>query len=72
MLLEGVELMVVGMGTVFAFLSLLVLMMHATAKVIAAIEPAPVFAATVAGNDDGEIAVVLAAVAAARQARRGQ
>ena len=39
MLAEGIELMVIGMGTVFAFLALLVLTMHGSAWLIATYFP---------------------------------
>lgn len=71
MLLEGVRLMVVGMTTVFAFLTLLVLAMQLN-RVVGAMFPDPEPAAgpsPVASDDEAEIAVVLAAVAAARGGR---
>ena len=72
MVASGVELMVVGMATVFAFLGLLVLMMHVSARVVAALQPKPQTAPALAADDDAEIAIVLAAVAAARQAAAKQ
>ena len=68
MLIDGVQLMIVGMGTVFAFLGLLVLMMYGSGKVVAALAPPPAAAVAVRISDEAEIAVVLAAVAAAVQA----
>lgn len=70
MLAAGFELMVIGMGTVFAFLGLLVALMHVSARVIAALEPAPAARPIEPPDDEAEIAVVLAAVAAARQRAR--
>ncbi|MEN0067380.1 MAG: OadG family protein [Myxococcota bacterium] len=69
MLLEGVRLMVVGMTTVFAFLGILVLAMHANraiAQAIAPEEPPLEPSASPVADDDAAIAVVLAAVAARR------
>lgn len=66
MLTDGVQLMVVGMGTVFAFLGLLVLLMRVSSSVIAASQPAPLLPAAPT-EDEEEIAVALAAIAAARQ-----
>lgn len=69
---EGVQLMLVGMTTVFGFLGLLVLVMQGSAAFFRAnahlfpeSEPAPTKPAIAASND-AEIAVVLAAVAAHR------
>lgn len=68
MISEGVRLMVVGMSTVFAFLGLLVLVMHGAARALAHY-PDPPGAAPESGPDDAEIAVVLAAAEAFRQQR---
>ncbi len=68
MLAAGLELLVVGMGTVFAFLGLMVLLMHASARVFSALQPATAAPQTAdLDNDDAEIALVLAAVAAQRR-----
>lgn len=67
----GVELMVVGMGTVFAFLGLLVGLMHVSARVIAALSP-PALEQPPSDEEEAEVAVVLAAVAAARQRAAGR
>ena len=69
MLAEGFQLTLVGMATVFGFLSLLVGLMVLSARVLeshpeqAALEPAT---AAGAGNDE-EIAVVLASIEAHRR-----
>ncbi|MEO0603103.1 MAG: OadG family transporter subunit [Myxococcota bacterium] len=65
MLFEGVRLLVVGMTTVFAFLGILVVAMQATRAFASAFAPAEALAAP-ATNEDADIAVVLAAVAARR------
>ena len=76
MLAEGVEFMMIGMGTVFAFLALLVLAMNTAGWVIntyfpiAATAPAgPPTTATVNEPDmsDAEVAVALAAAYRRRQ-----
>jgi|MDTC01.3.fsa_nt_gb oxaloacetate decarboxylase gamma subunit len=72
MLAEGVEFMVIGMGTVFAFLTLLVFAVKAAAWVIETYfppppEPAPQQRAAAAVSADAEIAVVLAAAYRWRQ-----
>ena len=67
MIMAGVELMFVGMSTVFAFLGLLVVLMHASARIVAHLSPPPLVTKLADVDDDAQIAVVLAAVAAARQ-----
>ena len=73
MLLEGVNLMVVGMTAVFSFLTLLVVMLQISARVFesfgdrwpdAAAAPVPV------ARGDVEVAVVLAAIEAHRRESR--
>ncbi len=75
MLVEGLRLMAVGMTTVFAFLSLLVVLMHGSAAFFrtfadafpeAAPAPPPRVQAHPTADEDAELAVVLAAVAAHR------
>ena len=78
MLVEGFRLMAVGMTTVFAFLSLLVVLMYGSAAFFrtfadsfpeperAGAKPRPATAPTPAADADAELAVVLAAVAAHR------
>ncbi|MBX2797023.1 MAG: OadG family protein [Myxococcales bacterium] len=68
MLQEGVRLMIVGMTTVFAFLGVLVVAMHANRAVAGMLgtEPPPEPVPPAVGDDDAEIAVVLAAIAAQR------
>ncbi len=74
---EGLRLMVVGMTTVFAFLGLLVMCMHASAAFFRVnagwfAEPAaPEPRLPTASGDDAEIAVVLAAIAAHRAGSMG-
>lgn len=75
MLLEGVNLMVVGMATVFSFLALLVVVLQISAKVFDAIGhrwPDPVSATarptqTPKTLRDATVAVALAAVVAHRR-----
>jgi sodium pump decarboxylase gamma subunit len=69
-LLEGVRLMVVGMTTVFAFLTLLVLAMQIN-RVVGAMfpDPEPVSEPPGPSDEDRHVAVVLAAIAAARGGR---
>ena len=55
---KGIELMLVGMGTVIAFLALLVVAMSALAAVIKRLSPA-----SVEGISDEEIVAVTAAIA---------
>ncbi len=74
MLLDGVRLMVVGMTTVFAFLGVLVVAMQATRVVVESVlgvsaEPPAPERRPEAQRDDRDIAVVLAAVRAARGGR---
>lgn len=71
MLIEGLKLLVVGMSTVFAFLGLLVVAMHASAayfRQFGDAMPAVAGAARVPDANDIEIAVVLAAIAVHREA----
>lgn len=75
-MLEGVQLMGIGMTTVFAFLGLLVLVMHGSAwffRANAHLFPEPELPAAprpqVQADDHAEIAVVLAAIAAHRSRR---
>ena len=72
MLAEGVEFMVIGMGTVFAFLTLMVIAMHCTTWLIAsycppAPEPDPAAPTPTTTAEEAEIAVVLAAAYRWRQ-----
>lgn len=78
MMLEGVRLMVVGMFTVFAFLTLLVGLMKASAAFFEANahrfpEEEPAAAKSQRSNDsknDEEIAVAIALAAAMRRGQR--
>ena len=59
---QGLELMLVGMGTVFVFLTVLVIAMSLMASLVAR------FAPTVAeGVTDEEVAAITAAIAAHRR-----
>ncbi|HHO50347.1 MAG TPA: sodium pump decarboxylase subunit gamma [Deltaproteobacteria bacterium] len=72
MLLEGVQLMIVGMTIVFSFLGLLVGAMHLNRLVAEALSTSaitPGEGGPAAGSDDVAIAIVLAAVAARRGVR---
>jgi len=55
---KGIELMLVGMGTVFVFLTLLVIMMTVMAQVIMRLTPAAEEAVS-----DEEVAAISAAIA---------
>ena len=55
---KGIELMLVGMGTVFVFLTLLVIMMTVKAQVITRLTPAAEEAVS-----DEEVAAISAAIA---------
>lgn len=75
-MLEGVQLMGIGMTTVFGFLGLLVLVMQGSAAFFRAnahLFPEPEVRAApkkaVEADNDAEIAVVLAAIAAHRARR---
>jgi oxaloacetate decarboxylase gamma subunit len=77
MLTEGLGLMVAGMGVVFAFLTLLVLAMTASAKFFEIfadyfVEAVPAVApkATVVRQSDDELAAVAVAIAAAKACAR--
>jgi oxaloacetate decarboxylase gamma subunit len=54
---QGVTLMLVGMGTVFVFLTLLVVMMTVTAQLIRRLTPA-----AEEGASDEEVAAITAAI----------
>ena len=58
---KGIELMLVGMGTVFVFLTLLVIMMTVMAQVITRLTPAAEEAVS-----DEEVAAISAAIAQQR------
>lgn len=70
---QGLYLMAVGMGTVFAFLTLMVMVMNVAAKLFEHFGTEPEAAAPQAatpaavGDDERDIAVVLAAVEAWRR-----
>ncbi len=74
---QGIEIMLVGMATVFAFLSLLVGLLHVSAALFAgsadpvAVAPAPA-ARQVSGAEEEEIAVVLAVAEAWRRRSDGE
>lgn len=59
---QGLELMLVGMGTVFVFLTLLVIAMSLMASVVARLAPA-----VAEGVTDEEVAAITAAIAAHRK-----
>jgi oxaloacetate decarboxylase gamma subunit len=59
---QGLELMLVGMGTVFVFLTSLVIAMSVMASVVARLAPAVVESVT-----DEEIAAITAAITAHRE-----
>ena len=55
---EGLTLMLAGMGTVFVFLTVLVVMMTLMSRLIMRFQPAP----DIAGPTDDEVAAIAAAV----------
>ena len=59
---QGLTLMLVGMGTVFVFLTTLVVAMGALAALVARFQPAPSIDAT-----DEEVAAITAAITAHRR-----
>jgi oxaloacetate decarboxylase gamma subunit len=60
---QGLMLMLVGMGTVFVFLSILVAGMSLMALIVKRITPAPIGA----GASDEEVAAIAAAIAQHRK-----
>ncbi len=76
LLYQGAELMLVGMGTVFAFLSLLViattLMSRLVQRYLPESEPAPATAATrvAAGDEDAELIAAIGAAIHMHRSRR--
>jgi oxaloacetate decarboxylase gamma subunit len=66
LLTSGIELMLVGMGTVFVFLSLLVLATTLMSKIVARVAPVT---ASAAATDTVPIAVISAAIAHHRKNR---
>jgi len=66
LLTSGIELMLVGMGTVFVFLSLLVLATTLMSKIVARVAPVT---ASAAATDTVHIAVISAAIAHHRKNR---
>ena len=72
MLRDGVELMIVGMGVVFAFLALLVFCITVAARLLSRFpddEPEATPAPPKAPSQESSRALVAAAVAAARRSR---
>ena len=77
MLFEGINLMVVGMTTVFSFLALLVIVMQVLARFFERFGDQWPDAAVATGDSDStpgtqneEIAVILAAITAHRERKR--
>jgi len=66
LLTSGIELMLVGMGTVFVFLSLLVLATTLMSKIVARVAPVT---ASAAATDTVPIAAISAAIAHHRKNR---
>jgi len=69
MLMEGVNLMLIGMGSVFIFLSILIVAMFGMSRIAAAINsrqpqaaPSSTPAAPKAGDDEELVAVISAAI----------
>jgi oxaloacetate decarboxylase gamma subunit len=60
---EGLTLMLAGMGTVFVFLTVLVIAMTLMSRLVARFQPT----LEVTGTGDDEIAVIMAAIAEHRR-----
>jgi len=78
MLLEGVELLLIGMGIVFAFLMLLVWVLNLNERLVRAISPRPPAAPAVVGaaaggvaGDEAEVVAAIGAAIALYRSRRG-
>ena len=69
MVLEGLQLTLVGMTTVFGFLSLLVGLMVVSSRLLEHYPEEVAPEAPLAGGNEEEIAVVLASIEAHRRAR---
>ncbi len=65
---QGLTLMLVGMSTVFAFLTILVVAMSAMSAIVQRVMPAPSIAD--AGATVEEVAAITAAIAQHRQRRK--
>ena len=63
---EGLTLMLAGMGTVFVFLTALVIAMTIMSRIVMRMQPDPVVAGAAQSNDD-EIAAIAAAIAEHRR-----
>lgn len=68
LLTQGVELMLVGMGTVFVFLTLLVGATTLMSRVVLRLQPEPLDA----DASEEEVAAITAAIARHRQNREGR
>jgi oxaloacetate decarboxylase gamma subunit len=72
---EGLKFMVLGMGVVFVFLALLVLMMKGQARIVAYLtsrpKPAPEPVYEPADDERARVAAIIAAVSAYRKERKG-
>ncbi len=64
---EGLTLMLAGMGTVFVFLTTLVIAMTLMSRLVIRFHPAATPYAGVAAGDDDEIAAIAAAIAEHRR-----
>lgn len=62
MLSAGIELMLVGMGTVFSFLTLLVLATSAMSRILQRVFPSCTDSEDVAGPQEEEIAAIAVAI----------
>lgn len=69
LLQQGLTLMLIGMGTVFVFLTVLVFAMTLMARVVARLPAQPVPATATARNDE-EVAAISAAIRMHRQKQR--
>ena len=72
LLTQGVELMLVGMGTVFVFLTLLVGATTLMSRVVMRLHPEPLDAEAAVEGTVEEVAAITAAIARHRQNREGR
>ena len=70
LVVQGLELMLVGMGTVFLFLTALVLATIAMSRLVARFTPAAVIADTSDTVSSEEVAAISAAIATHRRNRQ--
>ncbi len=69
LLQQGLTLMLIGMGTVFVFLTVLVIAMFLMARIVARM-PAKAVPGPLGGGSDEEVAAIAAAIRMHRQQQR--